>query len=121
MRLGHNILQNATNELFCQKVTVYIRIKNPLHKQSEKACMCFKTRQTSTRDYMVNQCKNISIDTTFHGISQAHICSVVQKMKFSTHFYLKSDTEHLECQVNFKGKLEKGRKITKRYIVGVLT
>ena len=31
----------------------YIRVKNPLHKQSEKAYMCFKTRRASTRDYMV--------------------------------------------------------------------
>ena len=29
--------------IFCQKVTVpYISIENPLHKQSEKAYMCFK-------------------------------------------------------------------------------
>ena len=25
---------------FCQKATEYIRAKNPLHKQSEKVCMC---------------------------------------------------------------------------------
>ena len=37
--------------IFCQKV--YISIKNLLHKQSEKACMCFKTRRPSTRDYTV--------------------------------------------------------------------
>ena len=28
-------------------------IKTPLHKQSEKACMSFKTRRASTRDYTV--------------------------------------------------------------------
>ena len=31
----------------------YISIKNPCHKQSEKACICFKTRRTSTCDYIV--------------------------------------------------------------------
>ena len=31
----------------------YISIENPLHKQSEKACMCFKTRWASTCNYMV--------------------------------------------------------------------
>ena len=28
------------NQLFVKR-SQYIRIKNPLHKQSEKACMCF--------------------------------------------------------------------------------
>ena len=31
----------------------YVWIKTPLHKQSEKACMCFKMRQASTRDFTV--------------------------------------------------------------------
>ena len=31
----------------------HISIENPLHRQSEKACMCFKTRWASTRDYTV--------------------------------------------------------------------
>ena len=35
------------------KKSQYIRIKNPLHKQSDKACMCFKTRRARTRDYTV--------------------------------------------------------------------
>ena len=31
----------------------YISIENPLHRQSEKACMCFKTRRVRTRDFTV--------------------------------------------------------------------
>ena len=30
-----------------------IRIKNPIYKQSENACMCFKTRLVRTRDFTV--------------------------------------------------------------------
>ena len=40
------------NQVF-DKRTQYVRIKNLLHKQSVKTCMCFKTRQASTRDYTV--------------------------------------------------------------------
>ena len=40
----------VTNKLFAKR-SQYISIKNHLHKQSEKACMCFKTRWASTRDY----------------------------------------------------------------------
>ena len=40
------------NQLFV-KTSHSIRIENPLHKRSEKACMCFNTRRASTRDYMV--------------------------------------------------------------------
>ena len=35
------------------KKSQYISIEYPLHNHSEKACMCFKTRQASTCDYMV--------------------------------------------------------------------
>jgi hypothetical protein len=35
------------------KRSQYIRIENPLHKQSEKACMCFKTRRVRTRDFTI--------------------------------------------------------------------
>ena len=35
------------------KSSQYIRIKNPLHKQSENACMCFKTRLVRICDFMV--------------------------------------------------------------------
>ena len=38
---------------FFVKRSQYIRIQNPLHKQSEKACMCFKTRRVRTRDFTV--------------------------------------------------------------------
>ena len=37
------------NQLFVQ----YIRVENPLDKQSDKAYMCFKMRQASTLDYTV--------------------------------------------------------------------
>ena len=39
---------------FLVKRSQNISIKNPLHNQSEKACMCFKTRRASTRDYTVH-------------------------------------------------------------------
>ena len=32
---------------------VRVTIKNPLHKQFEKACMCFKTRRVRTRNFTV--------------------------------------------------------------------
>ena len=38
--------------MFCQKVTVH-RIKNPLHKQFQKACMCFEARRVRTQDFTV--------------------------------------------------------------------
>ena len=41
------------NQLFVKR-SQYIWIENPLHKRSEKACMCFNTRRASTRDYMVS-------------------------------------------------------------------
>ena len=37
---------------FCQKVTVH-KIKNPLHKKSEKVCMCFETRRVRTDNFPV--------------------------------------------------------------------
>ena len=37
-----------------QCMSQYIRIEVPFHKQSEKACMCFKMRQASTWDYRNN-------------------------------------------------------------------
>ena len=40
------------------KRSQYIRVKNPLHKQPEKAYMCFKTRWASIRDYMVFNISN---------------------------------------------------------------
>ena len=42
------------DQLFVKR-SQYIRIKNPLHKQSEKSCMCFKTRWASTHDYTVSR------------------------------------------------------------------
>ena len=42
-----------TRKYFFFKRSQYIMVENPLHKQSEKACMCFKTRWASTRDYML--------------------------------------------------------------------
>ena len=47
---------NARYELECQlfvKRSQYIRVENLLNRLSEKAYMCFKTRQASTRDYTV--------------------------------------------------------------------
>ena len=41
------------NQLFLKR-SQYIRVKNPLHKQSKKAYMCFKTRRASTRNYTVD-------------------------------------------------------------------
>ena len=35
-----NARHQLGNQLFVKK-SQYIRIENPLHKQSEKACMCF--------------------------------------------------------------------------------
>ena len=59
LKLGHHIakillfrnnhLWNSTTELILQ----YTSIENPLHRQSEKACMCFKTRRVRTRDFTV--------------------------------------------------------------------
>ena len=43
---------NSKND-FLSKKSQYISIENPLHKQFEKACMCFETRRASTRDYTV--------------------------------------------------------------------
>ena len=43
---------HVTNQLFVKR-SQYIRVENPLHKQSEKAYMCFKTRRASIRDYTV--------------------------------------------------------------------
>ena len=43
------LIRKAT---FCQKVTVR-RDGNPLHKQSEKAYMCFKMRRVSIREYTI--------------------------------------------------------------------
>ena len=40
---------------FCQKVTGHKGIEIPLHNQSEKAYMCFKTRQACTNNYFVLQ------------------------------------------------------------------
>ena len=37
---------------FCQKVIVH-KDRKPLHKRSEKACMCFNMRRARTRDYTV--------------------------------------------------------------------
>ena len=31
-----------------------MRIKNPVHKQSEKACMCFQTRGVRTLNFTVS-------------------------------------------------------------------
>ena len=45
-------ITNKKNQLF-EKRSQYIRTENPLHKQSEKAYMCFNTRWASTRDYTV--------------------------------------------------------------------
>ena len=43
---------NLKNQLFVER-SQYIRVENPLHKQFEKACMCFKTRRVRTRNFMV--------------------------------------------------------------------
>ena len=40
------------NHLFVKR-SQYIRIKNPHHKQSEKACMCFYTRHIRTHNFTV--------------------------------------------------------------------
>ena len=40
------------NQLFVRR-SQCIRTKNPIHKQSEKAYMCFKTRRVRTRDFTV--------------------------------------------------------------------
>ena len=51
----------------------YIRIKNPLHKRSEKACMCFNTRRASTRDYTVYE---FWFSTANWGNFQNSLCMV---------------------------------------------
>ena len=60
------------NQLFV-KMSQYIRIENPLHKRSEKACMCFYMRRASTRDYTVY----------FFGVNN----------KLGYHFFLKQDPQ----------------------------
>ena len=42
----------SENQLFVKR-SQYIRIEIPLHKQSEKACMCFETRRVRTRNFTV--------------------------------------------------------------------
>ena len=47
------------NQLFLKR-SQYIRIKNPIQKQSEKACMCFYTRCVRTRDFTVRNEINLA-------------------------------------------------------------
>ena len=49
----------------------HISIENPLYRQSEKACMCFKTRWASTRDYTVIEIIGVFVDT-LHTVSSAN-------------------------------------------------
>ena len=53
--LSSNANYKLGNQLFFKR-SQYIRIENPLHKQSEKAC--FKTRRASTRDFKVHKLKS---------------------------------------------------------------
>ena len=43
IRVESQVLMHVTNEEidYFAKISQYISIKNPLYKQSEKACMCF--------------------------------------------------------------------------------
>ena len=56
------VLTRVTNSknIFGQR-SQYISIEIPLHYQSEKDCMCFKTRWASTRDYTVLEIKKITL------------------------------------------------------------
>ena len=54
------------NQLFVKR-SQYIRVKNPLHKQSEKTYMCFKTRRASTHDY-TNDMNNWQSVCLIHSI-----------------------------------------------------
>ena len=47
-----NTCYYSEKQLFVQR-SQYIRTENPLHKQSEKAYMCFKTRHVKTLDSTV--------------------------------------------------------------------
>ena len=56
------------------KRSQYIRIENPLHKQSEKACMCFKTRRASTCNYTVSNYYSFSGRSLDRVWSCGHHC-----------------------------------------------
>ena len=69
-----NARYKAKNQLFVKR-SQYISIKNPLHKQSEKASMCFKTRRAvlATIRYMkiaddLPSFCHISVDITFYAL-----------------------------------------------------
>ena len=44
------------NKVFATR-SQYISINNPLHRQSEKACMCFKMRCVRTNDFKCLSCR----------------------------------------------------------------
>ena len=48
------VLTCVTNQEINFLSKCHTRIKNPLHRQSEKACMCFLMRDVRTRDFMVS-------------------------------------------------------------------
>ena len=72
------VLTRVTNSknIFGQR-SQYISIEIPLHYQSEKDCMCFKTRWASTRIYTVfgslHQGLSYTITDRPHGISKYKI------------------------------------------------
>ena len=49
---GSNARYSFKNKFF-DKRSQYVSIKNSLHKQSEKACMCFKTRRVRSRHFTI--------------------------------------------------------------------
>ena len=57
----HYLLENK----FFVKRSQYIRIKNPLHKRSEIACMCFKTRCVRTHNFMAIKIKDVWMSLDF--------------------------------------------------------
>ena len=61
-----NMCYYFKNKLF-DKRSKYISIKNPLHKQSINACMCFQTRRVRTHDFTVTN------GWIFHFCLDAHV------------------------------------------------
>ena len=57
---GLNMITNSKINFLPKGHNTYVSIENPLHGQSEKACICFKTRRVRTcdfTDYELNKIK----------------------------------------------------------------
>ena len=100
-------------QIFFVKRSQYISIKNPLHKQSEKACMCISTRHVRTSEFTIyailkSHLSNIQFRLSADKLKCAIELTMERRIKtFPKHFHILESKRwylaiKIACVINYE-------------------